>query len=230
MLILVGFVGFICQFFSKSSQRLEGCLITNYSGLNSAINKNENACLVADILSDDEIIMPDSNQRIIKGALSLVVKWPDNSENVLINWNGCAKFIKIKCDDTLLNAVISPENIDCIVDEYINPQNVRVVTEGNKIKINYCHKSFSLMGRVVKGDPTIVIRREYINFDTKVAAIFEKSKNGYLADCDYKISNIVAYETANQRKEIITIYGYVFIAFIVLGGLLFFVPEKKYKG
>ncbi len=230
MVTLAGFIGLICYGFSRSSQRLDGILLTTADALPKVLERHGQACVLADIYSDDELYMPDLHERVVKGAVTLIVRWSDGSENVLLDWNGGAKFLKAVSEGDSVATAIPAECVECELEILENPESVRLVSEGNRVSATYCGKSYSLGGRAVKGSPTVVLRREYMHYGSRVALVYDKVKTSYYSGSNYKVSRITSYQTAKQRRATITGGTVMFILLIMIGVALFFVPERKYKG
>lgn len=230
MVTLAGFIGLICYGFSRSNQRLDGVLLSSSESLPKALERHGQACVLADIYSDDELFMPDDHDRVVKGSVTLIIRWSDGSENLLLDWHGSAKFLRAVSDGDSVAAAIPAECIECDSETFENPESVRLVTEGNRVSATYCGKSYSLGGRAVKGSPTVLLRREYMRYGSRVALVYDKVKTSYYAGNNYKVSRITSYQMAKQRHATITGGTIMFILLIMIGVALFFVPEKKYKG
>ena len=230
MVTLAGFIGLICYGFSRSNQRLDGVLLSSSESLPKALERHGQACVLADIYSDDELFMPDDHDRVVKGSVTLIIRWSDGSENLLLDWHGSAKFLRAVSDGDSVAAAIPAECIECDSETFENPESVRLVTEGNRVSATYCGKSYSLGGRAVKGSPTVLLRREYMRYGSRVALVYDKVKTSYYAGNNYKVSRITSYQMAKQRHATITGGTILFILLIMIGVALFFVPEKKYKG
>ena len=230
MVTLAGFIGLICYGFSRSNQRLDGVLLSSSESLPKALERHGQACVLADIYSDDELFMPDDHDRVVKGSVTLIIRWSDGSENLLLDWHGSAKFLRAVSDGDSVAAAIPAECIECDSETFENPESVRLVTEGNRVSATYCGKSYSLGGRAVKGSPSVLLRREYMRYGSRVALVYDKVKTSYYAGNNYKVSRITSYQMAKQRHATITGGTIMFILLIMIGVALFFVPEKKYKG
>ena len=229
MVTLAGFIGLICYGFSRSNQRLDGVLLSSSESLPKALERHGQACVLADIYSDDELFMPDDHDRVVKGSVTLIIRWSDGSENLLLDWHGSAKFLRAVSDGDSVAAAIPAECIECDSETFENPESVRLVTEGNRVSATYCGKSYSLGGRAVKGSPSVLLRREYMRYGSRVALVYDKVKTSYYAGNNYKVSRITSYQMAKQRHATITGGTIMFILLIMIGVALFFVPEKKYK-
>ena len=230
MVTLAGFIGLICYGFSRSNQRLDGVLLSSVETLPKTLERHGQACVLADIYSDDELFMPDDHERVVKGSVTLIIRWSDGSENLLLDWHGGAKFLRAVSDGDFVATAVPAECIECDAETFENPESVRLVTEGNRVSATYCGKSYSLGGRAVKGSPIVLLRREYMRYGSRVVLVYDKVKNGYYAGSNYKVSRITSYETAKQRRATITGGTIMFIFLIMIGVGLFFVPERKYKG
>lgn len=230
MVTLAGFIGLICYGFSRSNQRLDGILLSSSEALPKALERHGQACVLADIYSDDELFMPDDHDRVVKGSVTLIIRWTDGSENVLLDWHGSAKFLRAVSDGDSVAAAIPAECVECDSEVFENPESVRLVTDGNRVSATYSGKTYSLGGRAVKGTPEVLLRREYMRYGSRVALVYDKVKTGYYAGSNYKVSRITSYQTAKERRATITGGTLMFILLILIGIGLFFVPEKKYKG
>lgn len=230
MVTLIGFLGIICYGFSKSSQRLDGCLLTTVEALPRVLERHGKACVLADIYSDDELFMPDNRDRVVKGGITLMLRWPDGSENVVVDWHGGAHFLRAVSDGDSIAASVPTECVECVAENSINPGNVRLMSDGNKVEVTYCGKTYTYGGRAVKGTPDVILHREHINYGSRVVLVYEKVQTGYYTGSNYKITRISAYESASARGRGITVGTIGFILLIVIGVGLFFVPERKYKG
>ena len=230
MVTLIGFLGLICYGFSRSSQHLDGILLTTTDALPRVLERHGQACVLADIYSDDELYMPDNNERVVKGSVTLIIRWSDGSENVLLDWHGDAKFLRAESDGNQMATAIPAECVECELEISENPESVRLVSEGNRVSATFCGKSYSLGGRAVKGLPSVLLRREYMRYGSRVALVYDKVKTGYYSGSNYKVSRITSYQTAKQRRATISGATIMFILLILIGVGLFFVPERKYKG
>ena len=230
MVTLIGFIGLICYGYSRSSQRLDGILLTSPEGLPRTLERHGQACVLADIYSADELYMPDNHERVVKGSVTLLLRWSDGSENVLLDWHGGAKFLRAVSEGDSVAAVIPAECVECESEVDENPDCVRLVSDGNRVSATYSGKTYSLGGRAVKGTPEVLLRREYMRYGSRVALVYDKVKTGYYAGSNYKVSRITSYQTAKQRRATITGGTVMFILLIMIGVALFFVPERKYKG
>ena len=84
MVTLIGFIGLICYGYSRSSQRLDGILLTSPEGLPRTLERHGQACVLADIYSADELYMPDNHERVVKGSVTLLLRWSDGSHRIAL--------------------------------------------------------------------------------------------------------------------------------------------------
>lgn len=230
MLTLIGVVGLLCYSYSKSTQRLDGYIIADADVVKRAVKRHGKVCVLSNIYCDDNLYLPDTGERVVKGNVTLSLRWPDGSESMLLNWHGAASYLKAVAGDTSLAASIPPECVECISTDEVNPKNARLAVEGNRITVDYCGRSYSVGGRAVRGTPQLMLHREYLFYGSRVAVIIEKAATDYYAGSGYKVSRITAYESASARRSGITGTSIAFILMIAAGIGLFFVPEPKFRG
>ncbi|MBO4772135.1 MAG: hypothetical protein J5595_06320 [Bacteroidales bacterium] len=223
-LLMTGFVGFMAHSFSKSTAELEGVKLVDVKNIDK-VPTGDKVCIVTTINADDTFEMPDTHQKAIKGRLQLYVVWPDNSHNVLIDWNKKAKFIKIPhgCSGF---TYVNPRNIECEQDTATSRQ-LKVTKRHNNIEIKYFQYKFNLSGTYTKGEPRIVLRRECVADSAKVALTLTKNTARNSTETTIDVSNATPYTVALSRQKNMSNTKLAYIIIGVVGILMFFVPEKQ---
>ncbi|MBP5681639.1 MAG: hypothetical protein J6X05_00110 [Bacteroidales bacterium] len=222
--LMTGFVGFMAHSFSKSTAELEGVRLVNPKQIND-VDAGDKVCTVTTIHADDTFEMPDNKQKAIKGRLLLYAVWPDNSQNILIDWNKKSKFIRIPNANEGFTYV-SPRNIECLQDTSTNAQ-LKVIKTRNNIEIRYFQYKFNLNGIYTKGEPRIVLRREYLADSAKVALTLTKTNTRNSKETSIEVTNVTPYEAALTRQKGMSSSKTIYLIIGVIGILMFFVPEKQ---
>ncbi|MBR2105146.1 MAG: hypothetical protein IJ894_03700 [Bacteroidales bacterium] len=223
-LLMTGFVGFMAHSFSKSTAELEGVRLVDAKQIDQVPTGNK-VCIVTNINADDTFEMPDNHQKAIKGRLLLYAVWPDNSQNVLIDWNKQSKFIKIPHGEGGFTYV-NPRNIDCEQDTAIKRQ-LKITKSRNSIEIKYFQYKFNLSGTVTKGEPRIILRRECLADSAKVALTLTKNTARNSKETTIDVSNATPYSSAINKQKGMSNSKIIYIIIGVVGILMFFVPERQ---
>lgn len=223
-LLMTGFVGFMAHSFSKSTAELEGVRLVDAKKIDQ-VPAGDKVCIVTNINADDIFEMPDNHQKAIKGRLLLYAVWPDNTQNVLIDWNKKSQFIKIPNGKNGFTYV-NPRNIDCEQDTAANRQ-LKITKTRNNIEIKYFQYKFNLNGTATKGEPRIILRREYLADSAKVALTLTKNNARNSKETTIDISNATPYTYALTRQKNMSNSKVIYIIIGVIGILMFFIPEKQ---
>gem|GEM_PF-2656488 len=223
-LLMTGFVGFMAHSFSKSTAELEGVRLVDAKKIDQ-VPAGDKVCTVTHINADDTFEMPDNHQKAIKGRLLLYAIWPDNTQNVLIDWNKKSQFIKIPHGESGFTYV-NPRNIDCEQDTSARRQ-LKITKSRNNIVIKYFHYKFTLSGIAAKGEPRIILRREYLADSAKVALTLTKNYARNSKETTIDISNAIPYTYALTRQKTMSNSKVIYIIIGVIGILMFFIPERQ---
>ena len=223
-LLMTGFVGFMAHSFSRSTAELDGVRLVDAKNIDKVPTGNK-VCIVTTMTADDTFEMPDNHQKAIKGRLQLYAIWPDNSQNVLIDWNKKAKFIKIPHGSKEFTYV-NPRNIECEQDTATTRQ-LKITKKRNNIEIKYFQYKFNLSGTYTKGEPRIVLKRECIADSAKVALTLTKNAARNSKESTIDVSNAIPYSVALSRQNNMSSSKIVYIIIGVVGVLMFFVPERQ---
>lgn len=223
-LLMTGFVGFMAHSFSKSTAALEGVRLVDAKNLDQIPN-GDKVCVVTTINADDTFEMPDNHQKAIKGRLMLYAVWPDSTQNILIDWNKKSKFIKIPQQGNGY-VYVTPRNIECLLDT-ATASNLKITKSRNNIEIKYFQYKFNLSGIATKGEPRIVLHREYLADSAKVAMTLTKNNTRNSKEASIEVSNATPYTSAVTRNSSMSNSKIVYIIIGVLGVLMFFIPERQ---
>ena len=223
--LMTGFVGFMAHSFSKSTAELDGIRLVNTSHIDRQLQSGEKVCIVSTINADDTFEMPDTRQKAIKGRLYLCAVWPDSSQNVLIDWNRKSKYVRIPDGGGDTPLYITPRNFECANDTSTLPK-LKIIKAHISIEIRYFQYKFNLGGIQSKGEPKIVLQREYLADSAKVALTLTKT-NTRSTEQTIEVINVVPYDLAKSRNKILSNSKTVYIIIGVIGILMFFIPERQ---
>ncbi len=223
LLLMTGFVGFMAHTFSNTTAELEGVKLVDTKDIADALESSDKVCVVTTIHSDDTFDMPDNHQKAIKGRIYICAIWPDNTQNVLLDWNHKSNYLRIP-DGTSKGFIhITPRSIECDQDTSTLSQ-LKLTKTYNNLEVRYFKYKFNLNGIYTKGEPRIILQREYIPDSAKVALSITKSNAD---DSAFEVTSVVPYSTAKARQNSISNAKTIYIIIAAIGIVMFFIPEKQ---
>ena len=224
MLLIIGFNGLMAHRFSKNAQRMEGVEVIDFSQIDEYTKRNHNFCITGEIFSDDAFFMPDDKSRkVIKGSLQLVALWPDNTQNVLIDYERQAQYLKFS-DQKQNSCSISPQLIETATDTVGLTSKLKVRDLGKFLNISYFGYKFSIPEFKAKGMPQIkLIRKTFLNGEKSVVFFNPHTENGRIQGMP-AVSKI-APEKVSVSKQNFSTESKIYTVIIVLGGLMLLIPK-----
>ncbi len=223
--IVVGFNGLVVDIYSQATLQLEGYNVFKLDDIKSNIRNNySKVSILANVVCDDNIKMPDDNMSVVKGKLLLTACWPDGGQQILIDWQNETNYLKVSSPLFSNGVMVDANSIECFQDSTSMLDNLKVDVVGNRISVDYFKYHFNLTGNAVRGMPVFKIKREYLPLGGEVilaGADFRSVIGARVIKTDY----VVPLEVAKNRVPKINTLGKVSIMFIVLGIAMFFIPE-----
>lgn len=223
--VIIGFNGLVSGIFSQSALQLENYPVVELDDIKTTEHKNSKVAVAAKIYSDDFVKMPDDNLVVVKGKLQLIACWNDGSRQILIDWQNEAGYLKVYSNLYSDGIIVGAGRVECFQDSVSALNNLKISTIGNRITVDYYNYHFTLTGGVVRGMPTFKIKREYLPMGEDVILVGTDIKSNLgsrMLSADY----ILPMETALQRQPKVSGSGKFSIVLIVLGVIMFFIPES----
>lgn len=228
MLLIIGFNGVMAHRFSGNVQEIGGARITDYQKISKYINKEDKICIIGTIKSDDAFLMPDDKtKKVISGELQLSLIWPDGTQKILIDRRKQSQLIKFVPEKGGTEIFIQPQNIETVTDTLITAGKLKTSVFGNFMKIEYYDYRFRISGLITQGTPQLKYIRKTIDNNQKVAVILSKAGiRSSKKDVSFDVLDIIPYETAVKRELSSGKSLRIYIAMLVLGVIMFFIPEN----
>lgn len=225
-LLMFSFIGLVSIHYSSSDIRIDGNKVVELSQIEQ-ISKPQTINALCSVDTDEPYIMPDNNQKVIKGRIMLSAIFNDGSQQILYNQQGSAANLKLKDkNQDNYNLEIMEENISTVIDTVGLNKYIKIDTSSRNIKISYFDLNFKL-SKTLKGVPKVKLMRKTLKAqDTVILEVDAPYK--------FKNNNIEAYQMqsySNAKKKQPTFSGLeiICIVLIVIGIVLFFVPESQNK-
>lgn len=217
--------------FSGNVQEIGGARITDYKKISKYINQEDKICIIGSIKSDDAFLMPDDkSKKVIAGELQLSLLWPDGTQQILIDKHKQSQLIKFMPENSNTEIFIQPQNIETITDTLITADKIKTNVFGNFMKIEYYDYRFRISGLINKGTPKLNYIRKTINDKEKVAVILRKAGiRSSKKEVSFDVLDVIPYETAVKKELSCGKSLRIYIALLVLGVIMFFIPEKIKK-
>ncbi|MEE3448161.1 MAG: hypothetical protein VZQ51_06090 [Bacteroidales bacterium] len=228
MLLIIGFNGVMAHRFSGNVQEINGARIVDYNKISKYINKENKICIIGTVKSDDAFLMPDDKtKKVISGELQLSLLWHDGTQKILIDRHKQSQLIKFVPEKSGTEIFIHPQNIETVTDTLITADKLRTSIFGNFMKIEYYDYRFRISGLITQGKPQIKYIRKTLDNNQKAAVILSKAGiRNSKKDLSFDVLEVIPYETAVKRELSSGKSLRIYIAMLVLGVIMFFIPEN----
>jgi hypothetical protein len=228
MLLIIGFNGVMAHRFSGNVQEIGGTRIVDYNKISKYINKENKICIIGTVKSDDAFLMPDDKtKKVISGELQLSLLWPDGTQKILVDRHKQSQLIKFMPEKSEKEIFIQPQNIENVTDTLITAEKIRTNVFGNFMKIEYYDYRFRISGLITQGKPQLKYIRKTLDNNQKAAVILSKAGNrNSKKDFAFDVLDVIPYETAVKRELSSGKSLRIYIVMLVLGIIMFFVPEN----
>lgn len=228
MLLIVGFNGITAHKFTTNVREINGAKITEYNEIEKYGLQEDRICIIGNIKSDDAFFMPDDKgYKVVSGELWLSLLWPDGTQKILIDKHRVSQLIKFRTEDGGTEIFIEPQNLESADDTLTTADKLRVNIFGNFMKIEYYDYKFHISGLLTQGVPQIKYIRKTIADNEKVAVILSKTGiRNTPKTSTFDVLDVIPYETAVKRELSSGKSLRIYIAMLVLGVIMFFIPEN----